>query len=262
MKNRMIIALCICLAVSVTACSRRDNTKEPEISQSQSVSENPSISSEQEEPNSPDFVAPNNQSEPEESQWNPADYPDPTLPENMGGVFYRWEHLEYRTFGQPSQYKTVEVIPTGLEDEEQRIMMSIHLPPVYSFGEYNRIMYDGGFQELLPAGDIVYCDTYDSGKGFVENALHITAQRSADIMLGGGKYDMVEQNVNTPGNYIVTNKFVRCIYSGGTDNHEVIYLIKAMDNAYVAISFLVSAQADTDDLALYDAIAESVRALD
>jgi len=48
MKDWIIIALCICLAVSVTACSQRGNIKESEISQNQSINTNPSIQSEQE----------------------------------------------------------------------------------------------------------------------------------------------------------------------------------------------------------------------
>lgn len=52
MRKLMTLALCFCIAVSVmvsvTACSRRDSTGEPEISQNKSVDESPSIPSEQE----------------------------------------------------------------------------------------------------------------------------------------------------------------------------------------------------------------------
>ena len=39
MKKWIIMALCLCLVISVTACSQRDDTKEPAISQTQPVSE-------------------------------------------------------------------------------------------------------------------------------------------------------------------------------------------------------------------------------
>lgn len=49
MKKKIIaLCICVCLTLSVTACSQRNNTKEPEVSQSQSVDESPSMSSEQE----------------------------------------------------------------------------------------------------------------------------------------------------------------------------------------------------------------------
>lgn len=51
MKNWIVMALCICLAMSVTACSQINNTKEPQTSQNQSISENPSTSSEREADN-------------------------------------------------------------------------------------------------------------------------------------------------------------------------------------------------------------------
>lgn len=47
MKKCLIIALCICLSVFITACSQRGNTKESSTSQSQSVNENPSTQTEQ-----------------------------------------------------------------------------------------------------------------------------------------------------------------------------------------------------------------------
>lgn len=58
MKERLILALYICLAVSFTACSQSGDAKEPVMSQSQSVDEG-SIASEREEYNSPTFVEDN-----------------------------------------------------------------------------------------------------------------------------------------------------------------------------------------------------------
>ncbi len=207
-----------------------------------------------------------NSSEPEESSfteekpWSPADYPDPTLPENMqASIFYSWEHLEYHSFEAPEQYQPHTVVLTGISNPSHTLKAIISLPSVYSFGEYNRIMYDGGFAELLPAGDAVSCDSYDDGKSFVENAIAQAQQRSVDFMLAGADYEMMRQNDIAPGSYVVTDKYVRCIFGEGMDNLEVVYFVKAEENAYVAISFSVSPKADSKVLTLYDAIANSVK---
>lgn len=198
----------------------------------------------------------------EESPWSPADYPDPTLQENMhAGIFYDWEHLEYQTFESSNQYKPHEVVLTGLNDESNTLRVTISLPSVYSFGDYNRIMYDGGFSNLLSAGAAVYCDRYDAGKSFVENAIEQAKQRSVDFMLAGADYEMVQQSDIEPGSYMVTDQYVRCIFGEDADNLAVVYFVKAGEKAYVVISFSVSSKADAKILSLYDAIANSVEVL-
>lgn len=242
-----------------TGCTNRgnDSLSASETTPSTSVLSGRSNAASQEKDNSSE---PKESSLTEEKPWSPADYPDPTLPENMGaGIFYRWEHLEYQSFDSPEQYQPHEVALADSNDESRMVKVTISLPSVYSFGEYNRIMYDGGFAELLPAGDAVYCGSYDSSKSFVENAIAQAKQRSVDFMLAGADYEMVRQNDIAPGSYVVADKYVRCIFGEGMDNLEVVYFVKAEENAYVAISFSVSPKADSKVLTLYDAIANSVK---
>lgn len=226
---------------------------EPQPSLSESAESSPSPS----EDSAESTLAESSLSEP--APWSPSDYPDPTLPENMAaGIYYRWEHLEYQAFGDPAQFQPHAVELLGLNDESVSLNVTIRLPGVYSFGEYNRIMYDGGFQELLPAGDAVYCESYDATKSFVENGMEHCKQRSVDFMLGGADYEMVEQDSIAPGSYLVTDKYVRCIFGESMDNLELVYLVKAGENDHVLLAFSVSPQADSDVLSLYDFIAGSV----
>lgn len=247
------------IIVVMSGCMSRENDSltAQDATPSVSISLESAGKSSQDEDDSPQSEA---SPSTEEKPWNPADYPDPTLQENMGaGIFYKWEHLEYQTFEFPNQYQPHEVVLTGISNESNMLKVTISLPSVYAFGEYNRIMYDGGFSDLLPAGDAVYCDNCDPSKNFVENGIEQSKQRSVDFMLAGADYEMIQQNDIVPGSYVVTEKYIRCIFGEDADNLEVIYFVKAEENAYVAISFSVSPKADANVLILYDAIANSVK---
>ena len=258
MKSIFITAIFVAI-ILMSGCMSKENDSPsaPEATPSLPISVENSDGSLQEKDDSRESEV---SSLADEKPWSPADYPDPTLPENMqASIFYDWEHLEYHTFEAPEQYQPHEVVLTGVGDENNTLKVTISLPSVYSFGEYDRIMYDGGFAELLPAGDVIYCNSYDTNENFVENGIEQAKRRSVDFMLGGADYEMIEQNNTVPGSYVVTDQYVRCIFGEGMDNLEVVYFVKADENAYVVISFSVSPKADSKILALYDAIADSVK---
>lgn len=258
MKSDFITTIFVLILLMAGCMSQEnDSLSAPEITSASSISAENSAGLSQEED---DLLKSQASSFAEEKPWNPADYPDPTLPENMqASIFYDWEHLEYHTFESPEQYQPHEIVLTGVGDESNTLKVTISLPSVYSFGEYNRIMYDGGFAELLPAGDVVYCNSYDTNKNFVENGIEQAKQRSVDFMLAGAAYEMIEQNDIAPGSYVITDRYVRCIFGEGMDNLEVVYFVKAAEDAYVAISFSVSPKANSENLTLYDAIANSIK---
>jgi hypothetical protein len=90
----------------------------------------------------------------EEKPWSPADYPDPTLEENMGaGIFYKWEHLEYQTFEDTA---VAEVIGAVNINGYDCYVVQYEIEPG---------LYAGGYAVDSECGELIWC-VDDRGPGY------------------------------------------------------------------------------------------------
>lgn len=268
MKRIVAILSAVFVLAAFVACSDRGNLSDDTVSSSSAE-----LSAE------PDDSKPNTEiiesSDPQGSQesenlpeapWKPSDYPDPTLQENMAGPYYMWEHSEYKAFGDFSQFSTKEgMVPnydTTEDDTDFLYKFTMKIPDIYYF-ENADILYDARFKNAdLGAGGVI--NPYDeyipfnADETLLEAAFRVTAQYSADVMLGGSSYDWIESAENRPGSYTVSDNFVRCVYQYQATNNEIIYLLQADDSTQLIVEFTISENAVPEDLDIYDLMVESL----
>ena len=269
MKRLLLVLSSVLILVALAACSDRRNASDNNVSSSSaelfvnSADSNPDTEIIEESELSETQEA----ESPSEAPWSPNNYPDPTLRENMGGPYYRWEHLEYKAFGDFSEFSVKDgIVPnyeTYEDDTDFLYKFTMKIPNIYYF-ENSDILYDAGFKNAdLGAGNVVYPYDeyllYDEDETFLEAAFRVTAQYSADVMLGDGSYNWIESSENQPGSYTVAVKFVRCVYQYQTANNELIYLLQADDSTQLLVSFIVSENAAPEDLRVYDLMVESLK---
>lgn len=267
MKRIAIILSSVLILVGLAACSHRANTPD---NSSTSVTALPQQSEDSKSGTEViESSGANVTQEPErspEAPWNPSDYPDPTLQENMAGPYYMWEHSEYKAFGDFSGFDTKEgMVPnyeTYQDDTDFLYKFTMKLPGIYYFKNAD-ILYDAGFKNAdLGAGGVIYPYgeylPFDENESLLEAAFRVTAQYSADVMLGGSSYDWIESTENKPGRYTVSDDFVRCVYQYQAANNELIYLLQVDDSTQLIINFTVSEHAAPEDLEIYDWMVKSL----
>ena len=195
--------------------------------------------------------------------------PDPTLPENQAGSFYRWDHVEYRKFGDISAYHGValELHDYAAENAGKQaaiINAVMRLPLCCLIDEYGGVIeYDGNFANgtikiggppgayyRLRDGETIRDNSSDSYSFDVHTA----------NPLSGEKYEMAETQENRVGGYYQTQKFMRYIGQaiGPVETHLLQYVIDLGDGYLTDLYFFVSPKATAKDLEIYDAIADSV----
>ena len=75
----------------------------------------------------------------EEKPWSPADYPDPTLEENMGaGIFYKWEHLEYQTFEDTAVAEVIWTVIIKVQPQNTRNLIEYFKRGVFAMKRYDK----------------------------------------------------------------------------------------------------------------------------
>lgn len=268
MKKVLLILLAILTLAALAACSDRSSESDNNVSSS---SEQSPVESDDSKSDTEiiESSVPNETEEyedPSEAPWSPSDYPDPTLQENMAGSYYMWEHLEYKAFGDFSQFSTKEgIVPnyeTYQDDTDFLYRFTMKIPDIYYFDNAD-ILYDAGFKNAdLGAGGVIYpyneYISFDESETLLEAAFRVTAQYSADVMLGGTSYDWIESSENKPGSYTISDNFVRCVYNFQAANNELIYLLQADDSTQLIVEFAVSENAMSEDLAVYDLMVDSL----
>lgn len=215
--------------------------------------------------------APPSQALPEEEIFsepvleNPADaeQPDPTLRENMAGSFYRWNHIEYKNFGDFANYKTVALeLHDGADSPaEEALTASILLPPMCTV-DGSGIEYDGNFANgtirIGTAPEIYY--KLAAGETLAENSEYPSEYYTTNPITGE-VYTVAETAENIPGAYQITPRFVRRITRavGVIDTNIIYYTVDLGRDCTASFFFFVSPEASAGDLEIYDAIASSIK---
>ncbi len=205
-------------------------------------------------------------SAPAPSSEDNLEQPDPTLPENQAAGFYRWDHTEYKKFGDISTYRqtTLELHDYTAEyaGRQAEIIRATMLLPQNCVID-GTLSYDGNFVNgTIKIGD------EPSGYYRLKDGETIKANGGMDMSfdaftmdpLTGEAYEMVETRENQVGGYYQTPKFMRYIGQGVglVETNLLQYVIAAGDGIITQMYFYVSPGATAEDLEIYDAIANSV----
>lgn len=193
--------------------------------------------------------------------------PDPTLPENQHGPFYKWDHVEYQKFGDISTYLATPLELRNHKEEDagrQAPVIGAEMLLPANCKNESTIHYDGGFANgtiKIGGGPSNY---YVLGDGET-----IKENRSPDYdfefftmhPLTGEKYTIVETQENQVGGYYQTEKWMRYIGRGPgvVETHLLQYVIDLGHNTITSMYFYVSPKATAEDLKIYGAIADSVK---
>lgn len=202
--------------------------------------------------------------EPAAGAYEPAEWSgwqeDPTAGERY---FDGWDHVEFRLFGDPQSYlrQEKECSPFDREGnflEGETLTVEYLLPS--GCVDDSVINMDLGFEKgpmkigelpshyySLEAGE----DPYRIGEG--------NFARGNLVGIWGSRAEEAETRDNIPGGIYETDKFLRGVCEAFGSNHQVTYYIRLDEARLMYLCFYVSRQAAAEDLALYDAIAASVR---
>jgi len=196
--------------------------------------------------------------------------PDPTLPENQAGSFYRWDHVEYRRFGDISTYHNTALELHDCADENagkraEIINAAMRLPSCCLIDEDGGVInYDGNFANgniKIGGPPNAYYRLRD-GETIRDNSSDSYSYESHTANpLSGEKYTMAETRENQVGGYYQTQSFMRYIGQalGPVETHLLQYVIDLGDGYLTDLYFFVSPKATAKDLEIYDAIAHSVK---
>lgn len=183
---------------------------------------------------------------------------------------WTWEHLEYRLFGEPQDYVRCEKVYTEFDKmgnflDGEPVTVTYLLPPICqddSVLEFDRGFANGPIKcgELPP---LYY--TLQQGENPYQIDEGNFARSTLAAFAWGEPAEPIATRENVDGGVYETEAFLRGIakISGGpadddSNNHLVRYYIRLDENRLVSLYFYVSAQATAKDLALYDAVANSL----
>ncbi len=264
---KTILVFVLALAVlALAACSDRAepaSSKAPSSSQSETA---PALSSQAEAPQ-PSEDSREEDSDPAPSAEDNLEQPDPTLPENQeAGFIIRWDHIEYKKFGDISTYRqtALELHDFIAEDAglNAEIIKATMLLPQSCIID-GTLNYDGNFANgTIKIGDVPsgYYRLKD-GETLKENGgMDMSFDSFTMNPLSGEAYEMVETRENQVGGYYQTPKFMRYIGQGNgiVETNLLQYIIAVGDGIITQMYFYVSPSATAEDLEIYDAIANSV----
>lgn len=186
---------------------------------------------------------------------------DPT--EQEYSRFSPWNHLEYRVFGEPSDFirHEKEISEFALDgsyvDSGPKYTISYILPP--GCFDYSVLRFDAGFKyDAIKFGELPShyakippgADPFGMKEGNFDRGNLTSCWEN--------KHDEIITRENVPGGIYETERFIRGISQMQEDMHVITYYIKLEDDKLMYLFFYVSTDANAEDLLLYDAMANSV----
>lgn len=261
MKNLAVLLAVALLGVSAGCSGRRTQPKteaSKPVSGSVSV---PSTSQSTELPASDSTPSP--ESGPQELYDGGQE--DPTI---IGFPKARWEHIEYKNFGNPDSWEVFELKASQYENGAE-----IGDPLVFTFKLPTRVSIDGTFdydgdfaQRSIKIGDgFSAFAPLTPGETAANNTNeYYSKEYYSGHPLTGEVYTMTETTENIAGGYCYGSRgdisFARYIVGGASpDNTMLQYVVQLGDRYLTSAYFYVSENASSDDLKIYDEIVLSVK---
>lgn len=255
-------AALLCVALSLSACGAGgdESSALPEPSRLESVIEQSAVPDTAPEPLPEESPEQEEASETEEpapaAPYQPAEWSDfqqdPTL---IDPVYLPWDHIEYRVFGGPDSYT-----------EHQKTFHEVGYDGRSLGGEEITVAYclpEGTFDDSVLQVDLGFAGG-PIKFGELPPLFYTLREEDPYAIKGEGhlflRGDLGREGDpgNVVGGILEGENFIRDITLTSHKNHQVRYIVRLDESRLAILYFYVSAKATREELALYDAVAESM----